>query len=70
MLHKIIPQPVTAAEIAAAADKQAAADAMAAGTSIAGQDAGAKAEGDTTDSDRRVARAAGTDSKGSTQDKQ
>jgi type III secretion system YscD/HrpQ family protein len=69
MLHKIIPQPVTAAEIAAAADKQAAADAMAAGTSIAGQDAGAKAEGDTTDSDRRVARAAGTDSKGSTQDK-
>lgn len=70
MLHKIVPQPVTAAEIAAAAEKQAAADAMAAGTSTEQQDAGAKAEGDTTDADRRVARAAGTDSKSSTHDKQ
>jgi type III secretion system YscD/HrpQ family protein len=70
MLHKIIPEPVTAAEIAAAAAKQAAAEAMAEGAPAAGHGAGATAEGDATGADRRVAHAAGTDSKSSTHDQQ
>ena len=70
MLHKIIPEPVTAAEIATAAGKQAAADAMAAGDQAAEHGAGAKAGGDSTGADRRVAHAAGTGSKSSTHDQQ
>ncbi|MDN5781926.1 MAG: FHA domain-containing protein [Luteimonas sp.] len=70
MLHKIVLQPVTAAEIAAAAETQAAADAMAAGVPAAQGDAGAEAEGNATDIDRRVARASGSDSKSSKHDKQ
>ena len=70
VLHKIIPQPVTAAEIAAAAEKQAAEDATAAGVPAAQQDAGMEAADDTADVDRRVARAAGTGSRSSTHDKQ
>lgn len=61
MLHKIIPEPVTAAEIAAAAEKQAEADAMPEATSTVQDDVGV---------DRRVARAAGTDSTSSKHDKQ
>jgi hypothetical protein len=71
MLHKIVPKPITAAEIAAAAEKQAAADAVAAGVPAAQLDAGLEDSGtDAADIDRRVARAAGTDPKSSGHDKQ
>ena len=60
MLHKIVPKPVTAAEIAAAAEQQAQADAVAAGSSTAQPDADPAGEV----ADRRVARAAGAEPTG------